>query len=181
MSQRGFTMVEVLIAMAILMIGVLAGAKLMGEGIRQGAVGRKTSTAQQLANQIIENLRIEVRFDLEAAAGTGTVGGAAFAAADAWKAERLPYSSHDSVGAAAGASLTTCNPAGAEDDPEIDYNVGPLPYRFEGNSYWVCYQIEAPNSATCLSDAACVTVKVLWPTERGHQAHRAVAYLTSGR
>lgn len=180
MSQRGFTMVEILVSMAILLVGLLAGAKLMGEGIRQGAVGRKISTAQQLANEIIENLRIEVRFDIEAAAGSGTAGGAAVTAANAWKAERLPYSSKDSVTPTTGA-LTTCNPAGAVDDPVIAYNVGPLPYRFEGSGYWVCYQVEAPNSATCLSDAACVTVKVLWQTELGYQAHRAVAYLTSGR
>lgn len=181
MSARGFTMVEILVAMVILLIGLLAGARLMGEGIGRGAQGRKVSSAQHLANQVIENLRIEVRFDLEPAAGSGTVGGSAFTAAQAWRAERLPYSSNDSVGAAAGAELATCNPQGAEDDPVVAYNVGPLPYRFEGSRYWVCYQIEAPNTATCLADAACARVKVLWRTDRGFQAHRAMAYLTSGR
>lgn len=180
MSVRGFTLIEVLISMAVVTIGVLGGAKLLALGMVRTAEARKITAAQHLASQVVERLRLEVRFDLEPAAGSGTVGGEAFTAEDAWKAERLPYSSNDSV-EPSGSNLPDCNPAGAVDDPTIDYNVGPLPFSFEGHSYLVCYRIEAPNAATCLADAACAHVKVLWGEEGGYGAHRTMAFLTSGR
>jgi type IV pilus assembly protein PilV len=181
MNARGFSLVEVLIAMAIVTIGVLGGARLLGMGMVRSAQARKVTAAQHLANQVVERLRLEVRFDIEPAAGSGTSGGGEFTAENAWKAERLPYSSNDSVKPAAGASLETCDPPGAEDDPATDYNVGPLPFSSEGNRYWVCYRIEAPNTANCLADAACATVKVIWAEAGRYRAHRTLAFLASGR
>jgi len=180
MNSRGFSLVEVLIAMVIVTIGVLGGARLLGMGIMRTTQAKKMTAANHLANQIVERLRLEVRYDIEPPAGSGTVGGAAFTAADAWKAERLPYSSKDLVGPGAGAALTTCNPPG-EDDSPATYNVGPLPFSFEGNSFWVCYRIEAPNTANCLADAACATVKVIWSEAGRYRAHRTMAFLASGR
>ncbi len=165
--------------MALMTIGVLGGAKLLGMGMARTVQARKLTAANHLANQVVERLRLEVRYDLEADEGTGTAGGDEFSTANAWRAERLPYSSNDAVAAAAG--LTTCNPPGAEDPAAIDYNVGPLPLSFEATTYWVCYRIEAPNTATCLADAACATVKVIWAAADRYAAHRTVAYLTSAR
>lgn len=165
--------------MAIVTIGVLGGAKLLGMGLLKSTQARKVTAAHHLANQVVERLRLEVRFDMEAAAGTGTVGGGEFKAEEAWRAERLPYSSNDAVTPTSG--VTTCNPPGAEDATAIAYNVGPLPFSFEANNFWVCYRIEAPNTATCIADAACAQVKVIWAETGGFRAHRTVAYLTSGR
>lgn len=178
--DRGFSLLEVMIAMAIVTIGVLGGAKLLGMGLMRSTQARKVTAAHQLANQVVERLRLEVRFDMEPVAGSGTVGGKDFTAEEAWKAERLPYSSNDSIAPAAGAILT-CDPPGAEDPVAVAYNVGPLPFSFEANNFWVCYRIEAPNTATCLADAACAHVKVIWAETGGFRAHRTVAYLTSGR
>lgn len=179
-KNRGFTLIEVLVAMAVATIGALGGAALLALGMARTAEARRVSAANHLANQVIERLRLEVRFDLEADKGSGSVGGKDFTAEDAWRAERLPYSSKDSV-EPSGSGLPSCNPPGAEDNPAVDYNVGPLPFVFEGHRYLVCYQIEAPNSANCLPDAACARVKVIWAESGGYGAHRTLAYLTSGR
>src|SRR5690606_25078920 len=181
MNARGFSLVEVLIAMAIVTIGVLGGARLLGLGIVRNTHARKVTAAHHLANQVVERLRLEVRFDIEPAAGSGTSGGGKVTAAHAREAERPPYSSNDAVGPGAGASLTSCNPPGAEDDPVTAYNVGPLPFRSEGQNFWVCYRIEAPNAGNCLADAACATVKVIWAEADAYRAHRTLAYLADGR
>jgi len=181
MNARGFSLLEVLMAMVIVTIGVLGGARLLGLGIVRNTEARKTTAATHLANQIVERLRLEIRYDIEPASGSGTAGGAPFTADNAWKAERLPYASSDVVGPGASAALATCHPPGAEDNPPVAYNVGPLPFASEGNSFWVCYRIDAPNTATCLADAACATVKVIWAEAGRYRAHRTLAFLASGR
>ncbi len=181
LKSRGFSLIEVLISMVVVTIGVLGGAGLLAMGMARNAEARRITAANHLANQVVERLRLEVRYDLEPPGGTGTVGGAEFTAEDAWKAERLPYSSQDSIQPSNSSGLPSCNPPGAEDDPVVNYNVGPLPFVFEGHRYLVCYRIEAPNPATCLADAACAHVKVIWTEAGGYGAHRTMAYLTSGR
>lgn len=177
--DRGTTLVEVLVAMVVLSIGLLGSAKLIGEGISRSAESRRVSGALYLAGQVIERLRLEIRYDIEPMTeGTGTVGGADFTTEEAWRAERLPYRSADEALAPAEARLSTCQPPGATDGQ--DYKVGPLFMPLEGNNFWVCYRI-LPPGPTCLPDSACADVKVIYSTPRGYGARYALGILPGGR
>ena len=56
-SKKGFTLLEVLVAGAILSVGLLGVAGMMATAINANNFARKTSTAQLLAEQRIEKFR----------------------------------------------------------------------------------------------------------------------------
>ncbi len=56
-SKSGFTLIEVMIAMAVLMIGMLALISLQMAGIRQLAQAKQRTAATQLATQTLEYLK----------------------------------------------------------------------------------------------------------------------------
>lgn len=71
-SRRGFTLIEVLVAIAILLIGVSGGLLIVTSSFRQIGVSKETMIATYLANEGIEIVR-EIRdtdminnFDIEA-------------------------------------------------------------------------------------------------------------------
>ena len=182
-KARGFTLIEVMVAMVILLLGLTGTAGAIAYSQSRGVTARKTTTAQMVANQVIERLRHEVRYDAEpTAAGCGgeenhgCVGSAGFAADTAWKAERLPYASADAV-----AGDGTCNPAGIEDGET--YAVGPFAVRYEHQDYQVCYRLDP--TATTLPGISPISldarVKVVWRTGDGFGARWASALLTAGR
>lgn len=162
---RGFGLVEVMVAMAILGIGLLAATALLVQGINRGAAARKLTSAQLLGGQILERLRTEIRYDAHSDAvntGYSSADGGGFTLTNAWRAERLPYKVNESGGAPAG-SLTDCNPSGTADGGA--YHVGPFALRHEGSEYFVCYRID-PINVAAVPDAPAnsrqATIKVLW-------------------
>lgn len=177
--DRGSTLVEVMIGMAILAVGLLGSAKLLGEGIVRAADAKRVTGALYLGTQIIEKLRLEIRFDLEPSAvtGSGRSGSEAFTLQNAWKAERLPYASADEV-KGAGGGLSTCQPEGTEDG--VDYSVGPIPMPLDGNRFWACYRI-IPPGPNCLPDAACADIKIIFGSPRGYRARYVNGVLAGGR
>ncbi|AKU91712.1 hypothetical protein AKJ08_2099 [Vulgatibacter incomptus] len=168
---------EVLVAMAVLAIGLVGSAQLIGYSIARSVQARKVSAAQHLGNEILERLRTEVRFDGGMAGPvSGLSEGVAVTAANAWAADRLPYRIDEAVNGNGGA-IAGCNPAGAVDPgPGTNYGVGPLAFRFEGNVYWVCYRLAAAPAGypTGSIDAL---VKVLWQGTSGVQARHVSAVL----
>lgn len=59
--QRGFTIVEVLIAGAIIAIGILAWAKAHDSGIKNRAISSDISIAAELATAKMETLSLEIQ------------------------------------------------------------------------------------------------------------------------
>ncbi len=152
-GSAGFTLVEVLIAMAILGIGLLATAPLVAQGIQRGAQARKLTTAQLLGQELLERLRAEIRYDSDAASSP------ALAAADAWKFDVLPHAPD------LGTDPDGCQPAGLDDAVAYDY--GPFPFVREGQRFEVCYRIEEvdptdPEYAALPPGSVRARVRVLW-------------------
>lgn len=177
-TARGFGLVEVMIALAILAIGLVVTVPLLSYGIQRGASARKLTSAQLLGNQVLERLRTEVRYDAEpsvTATGVDATSGT-FDLANAWRAERLPYLSSETLNTAeAGVSLTSCNPSGAADG--ATYKVGPWRVRYEGSEFFVCYRI-APSTRTDVPPHSVeATIKVIWHGSNGGWAARWVSGL----
>lgn len=178
-GDRGFGLVEVMIALAILAIGMVVTVPLLSYGIQRGASARKLTSAQLLGNQVLERLRTEVRYDAEpsvAATGVDATSGA-FDLTNAWRAERLPYLSSETVTTAeAGISLTDCNPDGAADG--ATYNVGPYRVRYEGSEFFVCYRlVPHPHTVGIPDNSVETTIKVIWHGSTGGWAARWVSGL----
>lgn len=183
-GSRGFTLLEALIALTVLLVGVTGAAALISRTIEKGASARKLTEGQLLALQVLERLRAEVRVDAEPAGGScdgskaskQCAGGAKFEPGNAWKAERLPYSTVD---LAAGSG--TCNPPDVDDG--VAYDVGPLPLRHEGSEFLVCYRLE--KSAVAVAglppNSVDARVKVLWRTHGGWGATWLSGLLLDGR
>jgi len=167
--------------MVVLSIGLVGSVAALGQSIRWNSQARKVTAAQLLGNEILERLRLEARFDGENATGgaanSGLSKGAALDTRNAWASDRLPYLSTDRVDAPPGASLSTCNPAGAADGN--DYGVGPFALRYEGNVYWVCYGIVAP-AAGFPAGSIGALVKVIWSGDQGTAASHVTGLLVSG-
>jgi prepilin-type N-terminal cleavage/methylation domain-containing protein len=133
-ATRGFSLIEVMVAMAIGTVVMLATMPLISYAIRRGAEGRHLTTAQQLASEILENLRNELRYD----AGAGSPGSAEFD--DAWAYDVLPHAVKDaSAPAAAAEGGVSCQPAGQDDG--VTYHYGPYPFAREGNTFYACYAL----------------------------------------
>jgi prepilin-type N-terminal cleavage/methylation domain-containing protein len=60
-SQKGFTVVELLIAAVIISVGILAWAKTQQGGIKGRATSDSVTTASELAMSIAEELALESR------------------------------------------------------------------------------------------------------------------------
>jgi type IV pilus modification protein PilV len=181
---RGFSLIEVMVAMTILLVGMTATAGLITRTIEKSSTARKVTAGQLVALQVLERLRAEVRTDAEPAGGScdgsnaskKCAGGAQFETATAWKAERLPYASVD-VAAGTG----SCNP-----DPVADplaYDVGPFAVSHEGNDFQVCYHLEKTKLvlAGLPPDSLDARIKVLWRAPGGWDATWLSGILVDGR
>lgn len=73
-KNRGFSLIEVLIAMAIFSIGILAVGSMQLSTSRNNTRGNITTQATMLARQKIEELKNLDRSDLGTADGNDTVG-----------------------------------------------------------------------------------------------------------
>lgn len=178
-GTRGFSLIEVMVAMAVLGIGIGVSVPLVALGIDRAADGRKVTAAEMLGTQVLERLRTEVRYDAEPTGGSLS-GGPGFTLADAWKSDRLPYSSSDSVKTGATGRLATCNPAGLNDG--VDYNVGPYRARHEGNEYFVCYDLVRSTRTDVPAESVEATIKVIWVGPSGAYAARWISgLLLNGR
>jgi prepilin-type N-terminal cleavage/methylation domain-containing protein len=181
-TTRGFTLVEVLVATTVLLVGLTGLAGLLTRATVEAVQARRTSQAQFVAASILDRLRMEVRFDAAptgagcgGATNHGCAGDEAFAPENAWRAERLPYGGDDVVaGAAVG-----CNPAGANDGQS--YDVGPFPLRHQGIEFLVCYRL-APTTVTAAvpPHSQDAHVKVLWRRSDSYSALWVSSVLVAG-
>lgn len=57
MNKKGFTLVEVLIAMFILSVGILAVVSMLTTSMRSGSFGRATTVANRLVQQQLEEVK----------------------------------------------------------------------------------------------------------------------------
>jgi type IV pilus assembly protein PilV len=73
-TNRGFTLIEVLIAMAIFSIGILAVGSMQLSNTKNNTTGNIMTGATMLARQKIEELKTLDPFDLDSADGNDTVG-----------------------------------------------------------------------------------------------------------
>lgn len=160
---RGFTLVEVLVAMTVLGLGLVLSAPLIAYAINRGTLARDLTAAQQLGTELLETLRSEIRFDAAAeTASTAT-------ASTAWEANVLPHAVQPAGGAAAACvDGVCCQPA--DQDDGITYHYGPFAFAREGKRYWACYSLEqaAANDAGgkprigVPAGSADAAVRVLW-------------------
>lgn len=72
-TQRGFTLIETLVAMAILGTGLLTLAVMQLEALSQGAAGRHTGDAAAAGRSYLEQVQRIPWSELDGAAGTGWV------------------------------------------------------------------------------------------------------------
>lgn len=163
----GFTLIEVLISMAVLSIGLLVTLPLVTKALTTSVHGRKTTAAQYIGNSVLERLRFEVRFDPPplhslACGGvtTGCTNGGPFSLENAWESEHLPHSPGDSL-----VDQDACNPTGA--GPRHDFNIGPFPVRYEGNTYYVCYGLTNSSTSEAPPNSLDALVRVFWPSPIG--------------
>jgi prepilin-type N-terminal cleavage/methylation domain-containing protein len=127
----GFSLIEVMVAMAVLVIGLLAMAPLVAQAIVSGSQARKSTAAQLLAQDILERLRAEIRYD-------GALQGEPVLSAGEWKFDILPHTP----------DLNT-NPAGCHlaGDDGVEYDHGPFEFVREDQSFSVCYDLHAVTGA----------------------------------
>lgn len=178
-KARGFSLVETLVALAILGIGLAATFQLFGHTVRRAQAGRSLTAARMVAMQVLERLRLEVRHDAEPDQPTGSVGGEPFRIEEAWRAERLPWRSVDEAVPGPGAELATCNPAGTEDG--VAWRVGPFPIEQGGVRFWICYGLHpVPAGSGFPPGSQAAAVKVLWRSPAGFRAQRFTSILASG-
>lgn len=69
LNNKGFSMLELMLAMTILAIGLLAVAQLQVISLRGGATSRKLSTAINIANQNLESIRGAGKFLVDVGSG----------------------------------------------------------------------------------------------------------------
>ncbi len=62
-SERGFTLIEVTVALVIFTLAVLIAARMQGNAVRSLKRTGETSMAMNLAVSTLENLRVEMAFD----------------------------------------------------------------------------------------------------------------------
>lgn len=180
-TTRGFTLIEVMVAMGILTIALLGTLPLVSMGLSQAIHGRKVSVGQYVSTMVMDKLRFEVRANpvppITAGCGgtTGCTNGQEFTLANAWQAEQLPHSPDDLLVDTSGFG---CNPSGTEDG--VDYRVGPFPLRYEGNQYYVCYRLEPTGVAGAPLGSLDARVKVIWPTPVGFGSYTLTSTLMGG-
>jgi len=73
-KNRGFSLIEVMIAMAIFSIGILAVGSMQLSTSKNNTTGNYTTLATMLARQKIEEIKILDRSELSGAGGNDTVG-----------------------------------------------------------------------------------------------------------
>jgi prepilin-type N-terminal cleavage/methylation domain-containing protein len=73
-TNRGFSLIEVMIAMAIFSIGILAVGSMQMSNTKNNTTGNIMTGATMLARQKIEELKTLDPFDLDSADGNDTVG-----------------------------------------------------------------------------------------------------------
>ncbi len=164
-TARGFTLLEVLIAGAILTIVMIGTMPLIAYAIRRGSDGRQITVAQQLAGEILEGLRNEVRYDPAAS----SAGNATFDSA--WSAAVLPHAIQTGAGTPAPAAGGVDCQAG----DGVVFHYGPYPFAREGNTFYACYALRSaaatdPRGNTRLgvpAGAAEAIVRVLWRNATG--------------
>jgi len=163
MRARGFSLIEVMVGMAILTLVMLGTMPLIAYAIRRGSEGRQLTVAQQLAGEILEHLRNEVRYD----AGASTSASASLGTA--WDYDVLPHEVKAAGAAAAPCSGgICCQPDGLDDG--VTYHYGPYAFAREGNTYYACYGLQAAattdpkgNARTGVAaGSAEAIVRVLW-------------------
>lgn len=189
MNRRGFSLLEVLIAMAILLIGLVGTTGLVHYAIDRGTNARKLTDAQFVAGQVMERLRLEVRYDATGQTSTcgasstnhGCIGGSALTdLADGWKAERLPYGPDDTLTGTVPGLEIDCNPTGAQDGQAWD--VGPIRLKHEGNDFFVCYTLAPRAAASGIPGGSLdARVKVIWNAGGAYAAHWLGGLLLNGR
>ena len=72
MKPRGFSLMEVFIAMAILTVVMVGTMPLVGLAIRRGAESRRITAAQQLSVELLVSLRSAVRYGGSRASTAGS-------------------------------------------------------------------------------------------------------------
>lgn len=63
MGERGFTLIEVAVAMAVFMVGVMVAARMQGNAVRSLKLTGETSMAMNLAVSTLETLRVETPYE----------------------------------------------------------------------------------------------------------------------
>lgn len=182
-AARGFSLIEVMVSIAVLAIGLTATFPLVSYSVQRAANARRETLAQQIGVEVLEHLRTETRFDTLGASapdlnGGGTVDGF-------WRREVLP---HDN-GAALAGSGTLANgqpiPGCLEDNAAAtDFGggavVGPFWMTRGGEVFAVCYSVGINGPNPCPSDTCQVRalVKVLWRSAGTVVARRVPGRLT---
>ncbi len=169
MSARGFNLIEVMVATAVLGIGMVSSAPLVVYAINRSVQARHTTTAQELGTELLETLRTEVRYD--AANKSKSNGNANYHSA--WKKHVLPHEVKAKGAAAAecaddGDKEICCQPPGKNDG--ITYHYGPYAFAREGQKYWACYSLQKidakdPKGRDRIgvpAESAEAVVRVLW-------------------
>jgi prepilin-type N-terminal cleavage/methylation domain-containing protein len=184
-TSRGFSLLEVIMAMGILAIGLAATVPLVTYGIEKNALARRGSGATMIAEEVMQRLQIEVGTDFD---GDPAEGG--FPSALLWSMPILPHNIGNSIGpnGACGATETCCQPAQATDG--VVYDVA-FPMRAQGEDYLVCYAIRTQTNADSRGNFVqgmdgptpmrSIQVKVLWQRMNGGWSFRTASGFAFGQ
>ncbi len=180
----GFSLVEVLVSMAILTISVVGTLPLISMALQRSIDARRVTTAQHLAASIMDQLRFDVRHDPFAPTDKGCGGGnsgcsngQAFTLANAWRSESLPHSTEDTLVELGAPGCA----AGGNDG--VTYRVGPFPVRFGGNQYMVCYRLQPSTlvaGGAAPAGSVDARVKVIWSSPGGYGSRALTSTLIPG-
>lgn len=150
--SRGFALTEVLIAMVVLATGMLAMTPAVSAAIRRGTHARKVTVAQNLAQDLLERLRAEIRYD------GGLISDPA--ALDGWRFNFLPHSP-------LAAPVPACSEGELNDD--FSYNHGPLVFVREPWEFTVCYSLAriAATVPVLAIETTEIRIRVSWRNASG--------------
>jgi len=162
-KDQGFSLIEILIAVLILSVGILAVSKLQGQLIRGSSDANQRTVATSIAQKKIDDLKsfTKLKSDntwAQAIALTGT----------------LPQTEVAYTHIAGNSNLTTYTETGGLISPSASITVGPTVYslNWEVEEYWHSAALSAPTTtepspSPDKSDFKKVTVTVGWNNETG--------------
>jgi prepilin-type N-terminal cleavage/methylation domain-containing protein len=184
-TSRGFSLIEVVVAMGVLGIGLAATVPLITYGVQRNAQSRRATGAQWVADQVLQRLRLDVGTDRD-----GDPAAVGLLPEVVWNAPSLPHGLGLAIGATGACTpdQSCCQPTGAADG--IAYNVA-FPFRAQGQDYFVCYAIGAQNNVDSHGNpiagidgnnqVRALQVKVLWLRSDGAWSYRAASGFVLGQ
>ncbi len=174
--SRGFSLVEVLVAVGVLAIGMIATFPLMTYATQRSTQARRESNAVSVGQDVLERLRGELRYN---SGGTATFDMQTAGPSSVDTRYRSDFIA-GGVGAEHPALPTGRRAPTCTSSTGVDANTMVLDR--EGELYTACYEVSNPTGSTCPGPGCRLegNIKVMWFSPNGNALERRVTGALQG-